>query len=54
MADLYRDTPLRLAAHLQVPHKVTVGPWAHLYPHEALPTPAVVTFRKRCVGGIAG
>jgi len=40
-ADLYRDTPLRLAEHLQVPHKVTVGPWAHLYPHEALPTPAV-------------
>ena len=40
-ADLYRDTPLRLAAHLQVPHKVTVGPWAHLYPHEAIPAPAV-------------
>jgi uncharacterized protein len=40
-ADLYRDTPLRLAQHLQVPHKVTVGPWAHLYPHEAVPTPAV-------------
>lgn len=40
-ADLYRDTPLRLAAHLRVPHKVTVGPWAHLYPYEALPAPAV-------------
>jgi putative CocE/NonD family hydrolase len=40
-ADLYRDTPLRLAQHLQVPHKVTVGPWAHLYPHEAIPAPAV-------------
>lgn len=40
-ADLYRDTPLRLAEHLQVPHRVTVGPWAHLYPHEALPGPAV-------------
>ncbi len=40
-ADLYRDTPLRLAEHLKVQHKVTVGPWAHLYPHEALPTPAV-------------
>lgn len=40
-ADLYRDTPLRLAEHLQVPHRVTVGPWAHLYPHEAVPAPAV-------------
>ena len=40
-ADLYRDTPLRLSQHLQVPHKVTVGPWAHLYPFEGIPTPAV-------------
>jgi putative CocE/NonD family hydrolase len=40
-ADLYRDTPFRLAEHLRVPHKVTVGPWAHLYPHEAEPKPAV-------------
>ena len=40
-ADLYRDTPLRLAGNLRVPHKVTVGPWAHLYPHEAIPGPAV-------------
>ena len=40
-ADLYRDTPFRLAQHLAVPHKVTVGPWAHLYPHEAEPKPAV-------------
>jgi len=40
-ADLYRDSPLRLAAKLRVPHKVTMGPWAHLYPHEATPQPAV-------------
>jgi len=40
-ADLYRDTPLRLAEHLTVPHRVTVGPWGHLYPHEATPAPAV-------------
>jgi len=40
-ADLYRDTPLRLAKNLTVPHKVTVGPWGHLYPHEASPEPAV-------------
>jgi uncharacterized protein len=40
-ADLYRDTPFRLAQHLRVPHRVTVGPWAHLYPHEGVPAPAV-------------
>jgi putative CocE/NonD family hydrolase len=40
-ADLYRDTPLRLAKNLRAPHKVTVGPWGHLYPHEATPEPAV-------------
>jgi putative CocE/NonD family hydrolase len=40
-ADLYRDTPFRLAEHLEVPHRVTVGPWGHLYPHEATPAPAV-------------
>lgn len=40
-ADLYRDTPLRLASHLKGPHKVTMGPWGHLYPHEAVPEPAV-------------
>jgi putative CocE/NonD family hydrolase len=40
-ADLYRDTPLRLAAHLEVPRRITVGPWGHLYPHEATPAPAV-------------
>jgi putative CocE/NonD family hydrolase len=40
-ADLYRDTPFRLAQHLEVPHRVTVGPWGHLYPHEGVPAPAV-------------
>jgi putative CocE/NonD family hydrolase len=40
-ADLYRDTPLRLAEHLEGPRRVTVGPWGHLYPHEATPAPAV-------------
>ncbi len=40
-ADGYRDTPFRLAAQLQAPHKITMGPWAHLYPHQAVPGPAV-------------
>ena len=40
-ADGYRDTPFRLAANLASPVKVTMGPWAHLYPHEARPKPTV-------------
>jgi uncharacterized protein len=40
-ADGYRDTPFRLAGQLQAPHKVTMGPWAHLYPHQGVPGPAV-------------
>jgi len=39
--DWDRDTPFRLAEHLGAPCKVTMGPWAHLYPHEAIPGPAV-------------
>jgi hypothetical protein len=40
-ADLYRDTPFRLAETLKVPHRITMGPWAHLYPHEGAPGPRV-------------
>ncbi|MEM7171427.1 MAG: CocE/NonD family hydrolase [Pseudomonadota bacterium] len=40
-ADLYRDTPFRIAEHLKGPCKVLMGPWAHLYPHEGVPGPAV-------------
>lgn len=40
-ADLFRDTPFRIAEHLKVPVKVMVGPWAHLYPHEGVPGPRV-------------
>ncbi|WP_025772583.1 CocE/NonD family hydrolase [Thioalkalivibrio sp. HK1] len=38
-ADLFRDTPFRIAEKLKGPLKVIVGPWAHLYPHEAIPGP---------------
>lgn len=38
-ADLFRDTPFRIAEHLKGPVKVLMGPWAHLYPHEGIPTP---------------
>jgi uncharacterized protein len=40
-ADLFRDTPFRIAEHLRVPCKVMMGPWAHLYPHEGIPEPKV-------------
>jgi len=38
-ADLFRDTPFRIAEHLKGPVKVLMGPWAHLYPHEGKPGP---------------
>ncbi len=38
-ADLFRDTPFRIAEHLSGPVKVLMGPWAHLYPHEGAPGP---------------
>ena len=40
-ADLFRDTPFRIAERLKGPVKVLMGPWAHLYPHEAAPGPKV-------------
>ncbi len=40
-ADLFRDTPFRIAQHLKAPVKVLMGPWAHLYPHEGIPGPRV-------------
>lgn len=38
-ADLFRDTPFRIAEHLSGPVKILMGPWAHLYPHEGVPGP---------------
>ncbi|MDJ0631264.1 MAG: CocE/NonD family hydrolase [Rhodobacter sp.] len=40
-ADLFRDTPFRIAEQLTGPVKVLMGPWAHLYPHEGVPGPKV-------------
>jgi predicted acyl esterase len=40
-ADLFRDTPFRIAEKLKGPLKVLMGPWAHLYPHEGIPGPRV-------------
>ena len=40
-ADGYTDAVPRLLAGLSVPRRGLVGPWAHLYPHEGVPGPAI-------------
>jgi hypothetical protein len=40
-ADAYSNAIPRLVAALGSPSKGLVGPWAHLYPHQGLPGPAV-------------
>ncbi len=38
-ADSFRDTPFRIAENMPDRVKLCMGPWAHLYPHEAIPGP---------------
>jgi len=58
-ADLFRDTPFRIASRLRAPVKVLMGPWAHLYPHEAVPEPRIdfidelIRFWRYCLNGDA-
>ncbi len=40
-ADGYTNAVPRLLAGLKVPRKGLVGPWAHVYPHEGVPGPAI-------------
>jgi putative CocE/NonD family hydrolase len=40
-ADAYSNSILRLLARLEAPRKGLIGPWAHLYPHEGVPGPAI-------------
>jgi uncharacterized protein len=47
-ADGYPDTVLRLLANLSVPRLGIIGPWAHYYPHEGLPGPAI-GFLQECL-----
>src|SRR5260370_33021876 len=51
-ADLYRDTPFRVAENMKAPRRGTVGPSAHRSPNEAIPAPAVRLLPEalRCVG----
>jgi uncharacterized protein len=39
--DGYTNAIPRLLAHLAVPRKGLIGPWAHAYPHMALPGPQI-------------
>ena len=40
-SDAYRNAIPRLLAGLKVPRKGLIGPWAHLYPHDGIPGPAI-------------
>jgi uncharacterized protein len=40
-SDAYRNAIPRLLARLKVPCKGLIGPWAHLYPHDGVPGPAI-------------
>src|SRR5262249_20710948 len=40
-ADPYTNALFRLLARLRAPRRGLVGPWAHAYPHDGVPGPAV-------------
>jgi uncharacterized protein len=40
-ADAYRNAILRFLEHYQGPCKGLIGPWAHVYPHDGAPGPAI-------------
>ena len=40
-SDAYSNAIPRLLARLNVPRKGLIGPWAHLYPHDGVPGPAI-------------
>jgi putative CocE/NonD family hydrolase len=40
-ADAYSNAVPRLLSGLTVPRKGLVGPWAHVYPHDGVPGPAI-------------
>ncbi|HEX5053114.1 MAG TPA: CocE/NonD family hydrolase [Planctomycetota bacterium] len=57
-ADGYSNAVLRLLAGLSCPRHGLIGPWAHVYPHEGVPGPAIgflqeaVRFWDRWLRGI--
>lgn len=40
-ADAYSNTVLRIMENLSVPRRAIIGPWAHVYPHDGTPSPAI-------------
>jgi hypothetical protein len=40
-ADAYTNAVPRMLEHLKVPRRAIIGPWAHLYPHDGVPGPAI-------------
>jgi hypothetical protein len=40
-ADAYTDAVPELLAHLNVPRLGLIGPWAHIYPQDGVPSPAI-------------
>ncbi|HEY7715322.1 MAG TPA: CocE/NonD family hydrolase [Candidatus Binatia bacterium] len=40
-SDAYSNAIPRLLSGLDVPRKGLIGPWAHLYPHDGIPEPAI-------------
>ncbi len=59
-ADGYSNAVPRLLAGLPGPRRGLVGPWAHLYPHEGVPGPAIgflqeaLSWWRGCLDGGAG
>ena len=47
-ADAYTNAVLRLLAGLPGPKKGLIGPWAHQYPHDGVPGPAI-GFLQECL-----
>ena len=47
-ADTYTNAVLRLLAGLPGPKKGLIGPWAHQYPHDGVPGPAI-GFLQECL-----
>jgi putative CocE/NonD family hydrolase len=40
-ADAYTNAIPRMLEHLKVPRKGVIGPWAHIYPQDGTPAPAI-------------
>mgnify|MGYP003897527537 FL=1 len=40
-ADAYTNAIPRMLEHLTAPRRAIIGPWAHIYPHDGVPGPAI-------------